>query len=71
VKAAGGVAAVVNLRHAIAKEQGWAERPPSTAEFVRAALEDPNLLRRPIFIRGNTVLVGFDKSNRERWAKLA
>ena len=71
VKAVGSVAGVVNLRHALAKENGWAETPPSVDELVRAATEDPNVIRRPIFVHGKTVLVGFDKSNRDRWTKLA
>ncbi|NUP05453.1 MAG: hypothetical protein HOW73_05260 [Polyangiaceae bacterium] len=70
VTAVGSVAAVLNTRHAIAKEQGWGEMPPSVDEFCRAASEEVNLLRRPILLRGKTILVGFDKSNRDRWAAL-
>lgn len=70
VDAAGGVAAVLNTRHAHAKAHGWAESPPSVAEFAAAAAKEPNLLRRPIFIRGRTVLVGWDKATRPRWAEL-
>jgi arsenate reductase-like glutaredoxin family protein len=71
VKAVGSLVNLINPRHAVAKERGWAERPPSIDELVRAAAEDPNVIRRPILVRGKTVLIGFDKSNRERWAKLA
>jgi arsenate reductase-like glutaredoxin family protein len=68
VAAAGSVAAVLNTRHAIAKEHGWAASPPSAAEFAKAVAGEPNLLRRPIVIRGKTVIVGFD---RDAYAKLA
>jgi arsenate reductase-like glutaredoxin family protein len=68
VKAAGGVAAVLNTRHAIAKEKGWAEKPPSVAEFAKAVAAEVNLLRRPILIDGKKVIVGFDKP---AYAKLA
>jgi arsenate reductase-like glutaredoxin family protein len=61
VKAAGGVAAVLNTRHAIAKEKGWAEKPPPIAEFAKAVSAEVNLLRRPILIDGKKVIVGFDK----------
>jgi arsenate reductase-like glutaredoxin family protein len=71
VEAAGSVAAVLNKRHAVAKERGWTEKPPALPEFAAAVAEDPNLLRRPILVRGKTVLVGFDKTNREAWSKLA
>ena len=70
VAAAGGVARVLNTRHALAKEQGWASAPPSVGEFAAAVVDDVNLLRRPIYIAGKKVLVGYDKSNKEEWAKL-
>lgn len=61
VAAAGGVAAVLNTRHEIAKAKGWATKPPSAAELAAAASKDVNLLRRPILIDGKKVTVGFDK----------
>lgn len=60
VAKAGSVAAVLNTRHAIAKEKGWKEQPPSAQEFARAVAAEPNLLRRPIVIAGDRVIVGFD-----------
>jgi arsenate reductase-like glutaredoxin family protein len=60
VAKAGGVAAVLNTRHATAKANDWATRPPSDAVFAKAAAADPNLLRRPILIAGDRVIVGFD-----------
>jgi arsenate reductase len=60
VAKAGSVAAVMNTRHATVKEQGWVARPPSAAAFAKAAAADPNLLRRPIVIAGDRVIVGFD-----------
>jgi len=68
VAAAGSVAAVANMRHAIAKAKAWADKPPSVAEFAKAVVAEPNLLRRPIVIHGRTVIVGFDKA---AYAKLA
>ena len=60
VAKAGGVAAVLNTRHATAKANDWVSKPPSAAAFAKAAAADPNLLRRPILIAGDRVIVGFD-----------
>ena len=62
VKKAGGVAAVLNARHATAKLHGWGEKPPSAAEFAKAAAKEPNLLKRPIVVAGDKVIVGFNKT---------
>jgi arsenate reductase len=59
--AAGGPAAVLNTRHATAKANGWKDKAPSKAAFVAAALEEPNLLRRPIILRGRRAVVGRDE----------
>ena len=62
VDKAGGVAAVLNTRHAIAKEKGWVSKPPDVAAFAKAVAKEPNLLRRPIVIVGNRAIVGFDEA---------
>ena len=67
VRRAGGVAAVLNTRHALAKEKGWVATPPSAGEFVKAVAKEPNLLRRPILVAGGKLIVGFD---RDAYAKL-
>ena len=56
-----GVAQVLNTRHKVAKERGWKDKAPAKATFVKAALEEPNLLRRPVLIRGRMAVVGFDE----------
>jgi arsenate reductase-like glutaredoxin family protein len=62
VTKAGGVANVLNTRHATAKEKGWADTPPDAAAFAKAAAKEPNLLKRPIVIAGKTAIVGFNKT---------
>jgi arsenate reductase-like glutaredoxin family protein len=60
VAKAGGVAAVLNARHATAKANDWVNKPPSASAFAKAAAEDPNLMKRPILIAGDRVIIGFD-----------
>lgn len=67
VARAGSVAAVLNTRHALAKQNGWATAPPSATAFAKAVVADPNLLRRPILVLEDRVIVGFD---RPAYAKL-
>lgn len=62
VARAGSVAALLNTRHAIAKDRGWVDKPPGAKEFARAVVGDVNLLRRPILVVGKRVIVGFDKA---------
>ena len=41
--------------------------PKSKQEAIALLMENPNLIRRPILIKGSKVVFGFDK---ERYAKL-
>jgi arsenate reductase-like glutaredoxin family protein len=68
VTKAGGVKNVLNARHAIAKEKGWAESPPDAVSFAKAVVKDVNLIRRPIVVVGKKAIVGFDHA---AYAKLA
>ena len=62
VAAAGSVGAVLNTRHATAKEKGWVASPPDVDTFVKAVVKDVNLMKRPIVIAGKKAIVGFDKA---------
>lgn len=62
VDAAGGVAAVLNTRHATAKANGWKDAPPGKKAFIDAAVEENNLVRRPVLIRGGEAVVGKDEA---------
>ena len=41
----------------------WTERPlpKSTKEAIALMMENPNLIRRPIVVKGSKVIFGFDK----------
>jgi arsenate reductase-like glutaredoxin family protein len=40
--------------------------PKSKKEAIDLMLEQPNLIRRPVLVRGNTVTFGFDKDTYDR-----
>lgn len=61
VKAAGGVAAVLNARHETAKARGWKDSPPDAATFARAVAAEANLIRRPIVLVSGKAIVGLDE----------
>jgi arsenate reductase-like glutaredoxin family protein len=48
----------------------WKERPLPTSkkEAIDLMLEQPNLIRRPILVKGSKVVFGFDKDAYERLA---
>jgi arsenate reductase-like glutaredoxin family protein len=54
----------VSTRSPVFKEQPL---PKSKKEAIDMMMENPNLIRRPIMIKGSKVIFGFDK---EQYAKL-
>ena len=38
------------------------DNPPPRAEALRLMAEHPNLIKRPIFVRGDKIVLGFDES---------
>jgi arsenate reductase-like glutaredoxin family protein len=62
VKAAGGVEAVLNTRHAIAKREGWKETTPTLAKFIEGVAEHENVIRRPILVKNGSAVVGKDEA---------
>ena len=52
----------INTRHKIVKTEGWAERPPALTRFVASAVDEPNLLRRPLIQRGDRVIYSRDEA---------
>lgn len=57
---AGGLSAVISTRNATVKANGWDTTLPDRATFVAAAAADNNLVRRPILIVGDEVVIGKD-----------
>jgi arsenate reductase-like glutaredoxin family protein len=38
------------------------EKPPSAAEAIRLMAKNPNLIRRPLVVRGRKMVAGFDEA---------
>ncbi len=58
VQAAGGVSAVLSTRNKEVKAAGWASAAPEQEAFVVAAAEVNNMIRRPVLIMDDRVVVG-------------
>jgi arsenate reductase-like glutaredoxin family protein len=51
----------LNPRNELYRRQNMKEHPPSRAEAIQLMAKEPNLIRRPIVMRGSQMLVGFDE----------
>ncbi len=51
----------LNTRNELYRERGMKENPPPREEALRLMSENPNLIRRPILIKGNKMILGFDE----------
>ena len=50
----------LNPKNELYREMKMKEKPPSRPDALRLMAKNPNLIRRPILIRGNQLLLGFD-----------
>jgi len=51
----------LNPRNDLYREMKMAENPPSPGETIRLMAGNPNLIRRPIVVRGRETVLGFDE----------
>lgn len=58
----GPVADFLNTRTPLYRELKMKERPPSKEEAIRLMLKEPNLLKRPVIIKGKKKVLGFDEA---------
>ena len=52
--------AFLSTRNELYRERKMAEKPPARSEAVRLMAKNPNLIKRPIAVRGNELVIGFD-----------
>ena len=51
----------LNTRTPLYREQNMKQKPPSKNEAIKLMLRDPNLLKRPVIIKGRKKLTGFNE----------
>ena len=57
------VADILNTRTPLYRERNMKVKPPSKEEAIQLILKDQNLLRRPVIVKGNRKLFGFNESD--------
>ena len=51
----------LNSRNELFRKKKMKEHPPSRAEAVKLMAKEPNLIRRPLVVRGGEIILGFDE----------
>lgn len=52
----------LNTRNEIYRERKMKDKPPSRAEVIKLMAKEPNLIRRPIVVKGSQIILGFEES---------
>jgi arsenate reductase-like glutaredoxin family protein len=52
--------AFLNSRNELYRQMNMAEKTPSRQEAIRLMAKNPNLIKRPISVRGKEMVLGFD-----------
>lgn len=51
----------LNTRNEVYRTKNMKEHPPTRAEALKLMAKEPNLIRRPLLIRGSQIVFGFDE----------
>ena len=51
----------LNFRNEVYRERKMKAHPPARAEALQMMSENPNLIRRPILVKGAKIALGFDE----------
>jgi arsenate reductase len=52
---------LLNTRNELYRTRNMKEHPPSRAEAIQLMAKEPNLIRRPVVLRGTQMVLGFDE----------
>ncbi len=53
----------LNTRTPLYREKKLKQNPPTKEEAIRLMLKDPNLLKRPVIVKGKKKLTGFNETD--------
>jgi arsenate reductase-like glutaredoxin family protein len=59
----------LNTRNELYRQRNMKEHPPSRAEAIKMMAAEPNLIRRPIVIRGKEIHLGWDEEALKKFVK--
>jgi arsenate reductase len=59
----------LNTRNELYRDKKMAEKPPSRREAIALMSKNPNLIKRPILLRGGQLLLGFDEAAYRKFLK--
>jgi arsenate reductase len=59
----------LNTRNDLYRKRNMSKNPPSRDEALKLMAAEPNLIRRPVVLRGLEIVLGYDEEALERIAK--
>jgi len=57
----------LNSRNELYRERNMKEHPPSREDALRLMAAHPNLIKRPILVKGGEILLGFHEAEWEQF----
>lgn len=59
----------LNTRNELYRVRNMKEHPPTRAEAIKLMAKEPNLIRRPVVLRGTQMVLGFDEEGFRKLVK--
>ena len=59
----------LNTRNELYRTRKMGQNPPSRAEALQLMAREPNLIRRPVVVRGSEIVLGYDEEGLKRISK--
>ena len=59
----------LNPRNELYRAKNMSQNPPTRTEAIRLMSKTPNLIRRPVVIRGDQIVLGFDEAGFKKLLK--